>query len=77
MTVHLHPSGVLLESRPKWVIYYELVLTSKEFMRSCMPLQPEWLTEVAPHYYSQKSIEALGVDKKMPKGKGAAPESRL
>jgi len=72
MTVHLHPSSVLLESKPKWVIFYELVLTSKEFMRSCLPLQPEWLTEVAPHYYSQETIEALGIDKKMPKGKGAA-----
>lgn len=69
MTVHLHPSGVLLESKPKWVIFYELVLTSKEFMRSVMPLQPEWLTEVAPHYYKPKDVEALGVDKKMPKGK--------
>jgi len=76
MTVHLHPSSVLLESKPKWLIYYELVLTSKEFMRSCMPIQAEWLTEVAPHYYSQKSVEALGVDKKMPKGAGAA-QSRL
>ncbi|KAF2151165.1 P-loop containing nucleoside triphosphate hydrolase protein [Myriangium duriaei CBS 260.36] len=66
MTVHLHPSSVLLEARPKWCIFYELVLTSKEFMRSCMPLQPE----------CQQSIEALGVDKKMPKGKGAS-DSRL
>lgn len=69
MTVHLHPSGVLLESKPKWVIFYELVLTSKEFMRSVMPLQPEWLSEVAPHYYKSKEVEAFGVDKKMPKGK--------
>jgi pre-mRNA-splicing factor ATP-dependent RNA helicase DHX16 len=38
-------------------------------MRSVMPLQPEWLTEVAPHYYKPKDVEALGVDKKMPKGK--------
>ena len=71
MTVHLHPSSVLIEARPKWVIFYELVLTSREFMRSCMPIQPEWLTEVAPHYYSEQAIEALGVDKKMPKGPGA------
>jgi pre-mRNA-splicing factor ATP-dependent RNA helicase DHX16 len=69
MTVHLHPSGVLLESKPKWVIFYELVLTSKEFMRSVMPLQPEWLTEVAPHYYKPADVEKLGVDKKMPKSK--------
>lgn len=67
MTVHIHPSSVLMDVRPKWVIFYELVLTSKEFMRSVMPLQPEWLTEVAPHYYKPKDVEALGVDRKMPK----------
>lgn len=67
MTVHIHPSSVLMDVRPKWVIFYELVLTSKEFMRSVMPLQPEWLTEVAPHYYKSKDVEALGVDKKMAK----------
>ncbi|KAF2211260.1 hypothetical protein CERZMDRAFT_112705 [Cercospora zeae-maydis SCOH1-5] len=54
MTVHIHPSSVLMDVRPKWVIFYELVLTSKEFMRSVMPLQPEWLMEVAPHYYKNK-----------------------
>ena len=68
MTVHIHPSSVLMEGRPKWVVYYELVLTSKEFMRSCMPLRPEWLSEVAPHYYKAKDVEALGVERKMPKG---------
>ncbi|WPH00487.1 Hypothetical protein R9X50_00331600 [Acrodontium crateriforme] len=68
LTVHIHPSSVLMEVRPKWVIFYELVLTSKEFMRSVMPLQPEWLTEVAPHYYKPKDIDSLGVDKKLPKG---------
>ncbi|EME42751.1 hypothetical protein DOTSEDRAFT_26302 [Dothistroma septosporum NZE10] len=67
MTVHIHPSSVLMDVRPKWVIFYELVLTSKEFMRSVMPLQPEWLMEVAPHYYKQKDVEALGVDKALPK----------
>lgn len=29
-TVYLHPSSTLFEVNPKWVIYYELVLTSKE-----------------------------------------------
>lgn len=67
MTVHLHPSSVLMDVRPKWVVFYELVQTSKEFMRSVMPVQPEWLTEVAPHYHKQKDIEELGVTRKMPK----------
>ena len=78
LTVHIHPSSVLMESRPKWVVFYELVLTSKEFMRSVMPLQPEWLTEVAPHYYKPKDVEALGVDKKVVKGgTGVAPASKF
>ena len=72
LSVHIHPSSVLIESKPKWVIFYELVLTSKEFMRSVMPLKPEWLTEVAPHYYKQGDVDALGTDRKMPKGAMAA-----
>ncbi|KAL2005303.1 hypothetical protein VTN00DRAFT_2513 [Thermoascus crustaceus] len=73
-TVYLHPSSTLFEQNPKWVIYYELVLTSKEYMRSNMPLQPEWLVEVAPHYHKKKDLETLGLDKKVPKGQGAAGE---
>lgn len=59
-----------MEVNPKWVLYHELVLTSKEYMRSVMPLKPEWLTEVAPHYYSKKSLETLGVERKVPRGEG-------
>lgn len=75
-SVYLHPSSVLMEANPKWVIYYELVLTSKEYMRSNMPLNPEWLTEVAPHFYKKKDLETLGMDRKMPKGQGA-PQSKI
>jgi pre-mRNA-splicing factor ATP-dependent RNA helicase DHX16 len=70
--VYLHPSSVLMEVNPKWVIYNELVLTSKEYMRSNMPLKPEWLMEVAPHFYKRKDIEALGVERKVPRGEGKA-----
>jgi pre-mRNA-splicing factor ATP-dependent RNA helicase DHX16 len=73
-TVYLHPSSVLFDGNPKWIIYFELVLTSKEYMRSNMPLQPEWLVEVAPHYHKKKDLETLGLDKKMPKGQGATGE---
>ncbi|KAI1623009.1 adenosinetriphosphatase [Exophiala viscosa] len=70
--VYVHPSSVLIESQPKWTIYHELVLTSKEYMRSCMPLKPEWLIEVAPHYYKKKDLESLGVERKVPRGEGKA-----
>lgn len=72
-SVYLHPSSTLFEVNPRWVIYFELVLTSKEYMRSNMPLQAEWLVEVAPHYYKKKDLESLGLEKKM-KGTGAAGE---
>uniref|UniRef100_A0A060TCL8 RNA helicase n=1 Tax=Blastobotrys adeninivorans TaxID=409370 RepID=A0A060TCL8_BLAAD len=64
-TVHIHPSSVLFGQRPKWVLYHELVLTSKEFMRNCMQLKPEWLAEVAPHFYKAKRL--ADEEKKVPK----------
>lgn len=72
-TVYLHPSSTLFEVNPRWVIYFELVLTSKEYMRSNMPLQAEWLVEVAPHYYKKKDLETLGLERKI-KGQGATGE---
>ncbi|OKL60452.1 Pre-mRNA-splicing factor ATP-dependent RNA helicase-like protein cdc28 [Talaromyces atroroseus] len=73
-TVYLHPSSTLFEVNPKWVIYHELVLTSKEYMRNIMPLQDIWLLEAAPHYHKKKDLETLGLDKKVPRGEGAAGE---
>ncbi|MCJ1477877.1 hypothetical protein MMC13_006550 [Lambiella insularis] len=70
ITAYVHPSSTLFAANPppKWVIYHELVLTSKEFMRSCMPVQPDWLVEVAPHYH--KKGDLAEENRKMPKGEG-------
>ena len=65
-TVHLHPNSGIFEDRPRWVIYHELVLTSKEFIRTLTEIQPEWLLEVAPHFYKSKELEDSS-KKKMPK----------
>ncbi|KAK6920950.1 DEAD-box helicase, OB fold, partial [Dillenia turbinata] len=32
-TVHIHPSSGLAQVLPRWVVYHELVLTTKEYMR--------------------------------------------
>lgn len=32
-TVLVHPNSSMFEDRPKWLIYHELVFTTKEFMR--------------------------------------------
>jgi pre-mRNA-splicing factor ATP-dependent RNA helicase DHX16 len=68
MTIQIHPSSVLRSIEPpKWILFHELVSTSSEFARHCMPLDPRWLHEVAPHFHKVKDLEKLGVDKKMPK----------
>ncbi|VDN59100.1 unnamed protein product [Dracunculus medinensis] len=68
-TVHIHPNSSLLEETPRWMIYYELVSTSKEFMREVIEIESAWLMEVAPHYYKLKELEDP-TNKKMPKQKG-------
>lgn len=75
--VYIHPSSTLIETRPKYVSYFECVLTSKEYMRNAMPIKPEWLMEIAPHYFKKKDIEALGVDRKVPRGEGRAAGGKL
>lgn len=69
VTTKIHPSSVLGETRPKFVIFHELVATSAEWMRGVMPIEPEWLYELAPHFYKQGSLDNM-IDKKTGKGQG-------
>ncbi len=32
-TVHVHPNSSLFQELPKWLVYFELVFTTKEYMR--------------------------------------------
>ncbi|XP_060204988.1 pre-mRNA-splicing factor ATP-dependent RNA helicase DEAH1-like isoform X1 [Lycium barbarum] len=70
-TVNIHPSSGLSQVLPRWVVYHELVLTTKEYMRQVTELKPEWLVEIAPHYYQLKDVEDSS-SKKMPRGSGRA-----
>lgn len=67
-TVWVHPSSVLMAVDPpdKMILYFELVQTTKEYMRSCMPIETRWLAELAPHFHKKKDIEEME-EKKMPK----------
>lgn len=67
-TIQLHPSSCLARSeiRPRWLIYHELVFTSKEYMRQVFDIEGRWLFEVAPHYYGEEDVEDIS-KRKMPK----------
>ncbi|KAG0587933.1 hypothetical protein M758_2G172300 [Ceratodon purpureus] len=70
-TVSIHPSSGLSQVLPRWVVYHELVMTTKEYMRQVIEIKPDWLVEIAPHYYKLKDVEDSGAHK-MPKGQGRA-----
>ncbi|XP_067620340.1 pre-mRNA-splicing factor ATP-dependent RNA helicase DHX16 [Eurosta solidaginis] len=70
-TVLIHPNSSLFEELPRWVLYHELVFTTKEYMRQIIEIDSKWLLEVAPHYYKAKELED-STNKKMPKVVGRA-----
>lgn len=53
--VYIHPSSGLARVKPppKFVMYHELVLTTKEYMRNCTVVDERWVDEVAGHYYKK------------------------
>lgn len=65
--VMIHPSSCLSKAEvlPKWVLFHELVLTSSEFMRNVIQIEPQWITKVAPHFYKKSDLEKAQA--KMPK----------
>ncbi|ANQ07598.1 Atp-dependent rna helicase [Plasmodium coatneyi] len=48
--VTLHPSTVF-QINPEWVMYHELILTTKNFIRTVSRIDGKWLLEIARSYY--------------------------
>ncbi|SCU83029.1 LAMI_0C01750g1_1 [Lachancea mirantina] len=63
LTVNIHPSSVVFQmfrkesKKPtKHLLYQRLVLTSKEYMRDCIPIPREnWLHDMLPHLFAKGS----------------------
>ena len=55
----LHPSSAIysLGYTPDYCVYHELIMTSKEYMSCVTAIEPSWLVEVAPNFFSFKKIE--------------------
>ncbi|KAI1004527.1 Pre-mRNA-splicing factor ATP-dependent RNA helicase [Podosphaera aphanis] len=56
VTVQLHPTSALygLGYLPDYVVYHELILTSKEYMSTVTSVDPHWLAELGGVFYSVK-----------------------
>ncbi|GLA59707.1 DEAH-box RNA helicase prp16 [Aspergillus tubingensis] len=56
VSMQLHPTSALygLGYVPEYVVYHELILTSKEYMSTVTAVDPHWLAELGGVFYSVK-----------------------
>ena len=53
-TLFIHPGSVLFRARPACVVFAQAVRTKREYMRDVTAIDPEWLPELAPHFYASR-----------------------
>lgn len=66
--VFIHPSSTLFSKNPLFVVYHELVLTNKEYIRDCTIIQPQWLIQLAPNLFipaDEKKISKIKLREKI------------
>jgi len=68
LPTHLHPTSALygLGYTPTYVVYHELILTSKEYMTQVTSVDAYWLAELGSVFYSvkEKNFDERGLRKK-------------
>lgn len=54
MKCNLHPTSALFGAgfTPDYVVYHELIMTSKEYMQCVTSVDPFWLAELGPMFFS-------------------------
>ncbi|KAI8520764.1 hypothetical protein Bbelb_005180 [Branchiostoma belcheri] len=59
--VHIHPSSALkhLGAQHKWVVFDEILRTSRDFIINVTPVDIEWLEDVASRYASKVDLDSL------------------
>jgi len=67
VTVQLHPTSALygLGYLPDYVVYHELILTSKEYMSCVTSVDPHWLADLGAVFYSIKEKGYSARDKRI------------
>ena len=46
-----------MKTKPKWVLYIEFVLTSKNYIRTVSEIDPKWLVILYPQVFDSKNIK--------------------
>ena len=67
MPCHLHPTSSLfgLGFTPDYVIYHDLIMTTKEYMQCVTAVDAIWLAELGPMFYSVKDPNKTRMQKRL------------
>lgn len=58
--LYIHPNSCLYTlQQPQWLLFCEILQTNKTYMKDITVIQPEWLLELAPHFYESTSLESI------------------
>jgi pre-mRNA-splicing factor ATP-dependent RNA helicase DHX38/PRP16 len=80
MPCHLHPSSALygLGYTPEYIVYHELIMTSKEYMQCVTAVEAQWLAELGPMFFSVKDSHTSRLEaRKRQKAEKSAMEREM
>eukprot|EP00898_Chlorokybus_atmophyticus_P007122 jgi/Chlat1/7410/Chrsp6S07430 len=80
MPCHLHPTSALygLGYTPDYIVYHELVMTAKEYMQCVTAVEPQWLAEMGPMFFSIKESHSSRIEqRKKQREEAAAMETEM
>lgn len=56
--VHIHPTScIYTEKQPSWIVFNEVIHTTKLFVRDVTVIEQNWLLEFAEHYYHKATVK--------------------
>ena len=65
--VYIHPASALFNRAPEWLIYHELILTTREYCHNVLAIEPKWLVEVAPQFFRVADANKISKRKRQEK----------
>lgn len=65
--MYIHPSSALFNRNPEWLVYHELVLTTREYCHNVTAVEPKWLVEVAPQFFKVADANKISKRKRQEK----------
>lgn len=62
--VAIHPTSCM-DHKAEFCLYHEIVLTTKNWMRTVTDVKGEWLLEIQPDYFKPSKIKVLETKKEL------------